>query len=231
MRFASLFSGAGLFDYGLELSGWVVTQQCEVDAYALRVLRQHWPDVPKWGDVRTLQMRRGQVEAIVGGFPCNDLSNALTNGARRGLDGEKSGLWTEQRRLIDEGRPRIVVVENAGAWRRWVPSVRGDLWALGYASVPLRLRASDFGAPHARDRVFVVAHADGNGEPLRALHAKVAGLRPVSGAVRHGRPSPPGGFRVDDGTPQGMDRCRVVGEGVDVRVASWLGAAIKRVLQ
>jgi len=219
-----------LFDCGLELAGWRVAMQVEIDPFALEVLKARWPDVPKYHDVRTMIPDGRRYDAIVGGFPCQNISNAHTRVERKGLKGDKSKLWADQRRIIGLVRPRVAVVENAGAWRRWVPDVRRDLWRLGYASVPLRLRADSFGAPHARDRVFVVAHTNRQSEPLCALDAKVAGLRPISGAVRDGRPTPPGGFRVDDGTPRGMDRCRAVGEGVDVRVARWLGEAVREVM-
>lgn len=234
MKFLSLFSGAGLFDYGLELAGWTVVGQVEIDPFARQLLDLRWPDVPKEKDIRGVSavrfaVQHGSFDAIVGGFPCNNISNAHTNGARKALQGDKSRLWTEQQRCIIGYRPRIAVVENAGAWRRWVPDVRRDLWRIGYASVPLRLRADSFGAPHGRDRVFVVAHANRESEPLRALHAEVASLRPVSGLVRtDGRAPKPDYLRADDGAPGGVDRCRVVGEGVDVRVARWLGEAVIR---
>ncbi len=224
----SLFSGAGLLDLGLTQAGFRIAQQVELDPFASAILHKRFPRTWTWRDVRTFHAPAGRFDVVAGGFPCQDLSNANTAAkGRGGLQGDKSGLWREMRRIIKEAAPTWAITENAGAWRRWVPDVRRDLWALGYASVPLRLRADSFGAPHGRDRVFIVAHADRQGEPLRALHEEVARLCPVSGAVRDGRPSPPGGFRVDDGTPSGMDRCRVVGEGVDVRVARWLGERIR----
>jgi len=95
---------------------------------------------------------------LVGGFPCQDLSSA---GKRVGLTGERSGLYKEFMRLVGELRPRGVVVENVHhSWRQWVPVVRRALFSDGYASLPIRVRASDFGAWHERSRVFVVAHVD-----------------------------------------------------------------------
>jgi DNA (cytosine-5)-methyltransferase 1 len=99
-----------------------------------------------------------RVDYLVGGFPCQDLSSA---GKRVGIDGDRSGLWREFIRLVDELRPRGVVLENVHhAWRQWVPVLRRALWEHGYASLPIRLRASDFGAWHERSRVFLVAHID-----------------------------------------------------------------------
>ena len=99
-----------------------------------------------------------RVDWLVGGFPCQDLSSA---GKRAGVDGSRSGLWREFVRLVDELRPRGVLIENVHhSWRQWVPVLRRALWELGYPSLPIRLRASDFGAWHQRSRVFLVAHVD-----------------------------------------------------------------------
>ena len=225
MRFGSLFAGIGGFDLGLEAAGMVCAWQVEQDPYCRVILEARWPDVPRYGDVRNVS-HPPAVDLIAGGFPCQDISNAHTNGARRALDGERSGLWTEFLRIVDETRPRWVVVENVAAPQRWVPDVRAGLAGHGYASVPLELSAGSFGAPHKRPRVFVVAHADGEGEPLGALHAQVAGLRPVSGRSGPWRLPPPGGFRVADGVPRGMDRCRVLGNAVVPAVVEWLGRQI-----
>lgn len=103
------------------------------------------------------------VDILCGGFPCTDLSvsaEARTVKGRPGLDGAASGLWSEFDRLVGELAPAWVVVENVySGWRSWLPVVRRDLWSWGYASVPVLLRASDVGLPHARRRIFVLAYA------------------------------------------------------------------------
>lgn len=105
----------------------------------------------------------GGYTVFVGGFPCQDLSVA---GQQKGLSGERSGLVVEYFRLINECRPDWIVTENvAHTWRKWVPNLRRDLHGMGYASLPLRVRASDLGAPHERARVFLIAHS--NSEQLR----------------------------------------------------------------
>ena len=110
------------------------------------------------GAVSQGQAKSGCPLVLVGGFPCQDLSIA---GRQSGLAGPKSGLWREFRRAIEMVRPDWIVVENvAHTWRRWVPDVRTALGEYGYASLPLRVRASDLGAPHQRARIFLVAHAD-----------------------------------------------------------------------
>jgi DNA (cytosine-5)-methyltransferase 1 len=226
--FGSLFSGIGGFDLGLERAGMTCTWQVENDPYCRVVLEKHWPDVPTFGDVRNFTSHT-PVDLIAGGFPCQDISNAHTNGARRALNGERSGLWSEFLRIVRESRPRWVIVENVAAVERWLSGVRSDLALDGYASLPVELSAGSFGAPHKRPRVFVVAHADSESEPLSALHAEVAGIRPISGRSGPWGAPPSGGFRVADGVPRGMDRCRVLGNAVVPVVAEWLGRQIMEV--
>lgn len=157
----SLFAGIGGLELGLErATGGRVVWQVEQEPFCREILAKHWPDADRSvTDVREAGPTLPWVDVICGGFPCQDLSVA---GKGAGLEGARSGLWREFARIVSEIRPRAVVIENTGhAWRRWVPFVRADLWAVGYASVPFRVRAVDVGAPHQRSRVFVVAHANG----------------------------------------------------------------------
>jgi site-specific DNA-cytosine methylase len=159
VTFGSLFAGVGGFDLGFERAGLMCRFQVEIDPFCLAVLEKHWPNVQRFTDVRTVGAHNlERVDVLCGGFPCQDLSAA---GNRIGLTGERSGLYVEFVRVIRELRPDWVVIENVHhAWRQWVPVLRRALWELGYASLPIRLRASDFGAWHERARTFVVAHAD-----------------------------------------------------------------------
>lgn len=173
----SLFAGIGGLDLGFELAGWETRWQVELDPYARAVLERHWPGVRRHDDVRTWPTGKAtHVDCIVGGFPCQDISSANVR-ARTGLAGKRSGLALEFVRIVEALRPRWVVVENSGgAWRSWVPVVRRELHTRGYPSVPLRVRAADVGAPHGRDRVFLVADSNGDGQRLREVHAQVASL-------------------------------------------------------
>lgn len=154
----SLFAGIGGFDLGLERAGMTVKWQVEIDPFCRAVLEKHWPHVRRYEDVRTVGSGLERVDVICGGFPCQDLSSA---GKRAGLAGERSGLYREFIRIVAAGRPQAVIVENVHhSWRQWVPVLRRALWELGYTSLPVRMRASDFGADHERARVFVVAHVD-----------------------------------------------------------------------
>jgi len=156
MTFGSLFAGIGGLDLGLERAGMACKWQVEIDDYATRVLAKHWPDVHRERDVRTCGAANlAPVDLICGGFPCQDISIA---GAKAGIDGAKSGLWREFARLISELRPRYVLVENVSALlSRGMGRVLGDLAAIGYDAEWSTLQACALGAPHPRERMFIVA--------------------------------------------------------------------------
>lgn len=160
----SLFSGIGGLELGLERAGLgAVTWQVECDPFCLRVLARHWPHAKRFDDVQTVGAANLlPVDGICGGFPCQDVSSA---GRRAGLDGARSGLWFEYRRLVEELRPRWCVVENVTSGERaWLPRVQHDLVSLGYRTEAVRLGAVDVGAPHRRLRTFVLAVANASGE-------------------------------------------------------------------
>ena len=165
MKVLDLFSGIGGFSLGLERTGGFETVAfCEIEEYPRRVLAKHWPHVPCYDDVRTLTADRLAadgiaVDVICGGFPCQDISTA---GKGAGLEGERSGLWSEIARLVGELRPRYVIVENVSALLgRGLGTVLGDLAALGYDAEWHCIPASYVGAPHRRDRIWIVAHPNG----------------------------------------------------------------------
>jgi len=157
--FGSLFSGIGGMDLGLEWAGWECRWQVEIDDYCRRVLERHWPDVPRYGDVRDVTALP-YVDLIAGGFPCQDISVA---GKGVGIEGSRSGLWGEFNRLIRVVRPRFVLVENVPALLgRGLGRVLGDLAESGYDAEWDCIPAAAVGAPHLRDRIFIVAYADSN---------------------------------------------------------------------
>ena len=174
LRIGSVFSGIGGIERGLEMSGVGRTAwQCEIDDYATLVLAKHWPDVPRFRDVRALargaRARREQrCDLLVGGPPCQDVSVA---GRGAGMSiGTRSGLWWEYIRVVGALRPPLVFAENPARSRgRWLPSVTSSLAALGYRWAYVCVRACDLGYHHERDRVFVLA-ADVDG--LRKLQRR-----------------------------------------------------------
>ena len=160
-----LFSGIGGFSLGLEQAGFRTVAFCEIEPYPQAVLKKHWPGVPVYDDIRNLTAARlaadgvPKIDAICGGFPCQDLSYA---GRRAGLEGARSGLWSEYARLIGEIKPRWAIMENVpGLLTAGMGAVLRDLAALGYDAWWDCLPALAVGAPHRRDRVWIIAHADG----------------------------------------------------------------------
>ena len=165
LRVLDLFSGIGGFSLGLERTGGFETVAfCEIDPFCRNVLAKHWPKVPIYEDVRTLTGEQVEtIDVITGGFPCQDVSIA---GYGRGIEAERSGLWTELHRIIGEIRPSYAVVENVtgllsgpvGRPGNWFGRVLGDLAALGYDSEWHCIPTAVVGAPHIRDRVWLVAY-------------------------------------------------------------------------
>ena len=163
MKILDLFSGIGGFSLGLERAGMQTIAFCEVDPACRQVLKKHWPNVPIFEDVKTLTAKDiyDTVDVICGGFPCQDISLA---GRGAGLAGERSGLWYEYHRLIEEIRPRYVIIENVAALRsRGLDAVLSSLAEIGYDAQWHCIPASALGAPHQRDRTWVVAYAERDG--------------------------------------------------------------------
>lgn len=162
LAIGSLFSGIGGLELGLEhATGGRVCWQVERDAWCRDVLAKHWPDAVRYDDVCTVNGLPA-VDLICGGFPCQDVSLA---GKRAGFGGERSSLWREYRRIIADVRPRLVFVENVPGLLtaddgHAFAEVLGDLAALGFDATWDVFRASDVGAPHRRERLFLLAYRD-----------------------------------------------------------------------
>ncbi len=163
-RIGSLFSGIGGLELGLEHAGaGRVAWQCETDEFCRNILAHHWPDATRYGDVMQLGPGLPYVDILTAGWPCQDLSMA---GTGLGLEGAKSGLFYEVVRLVRQLRPRYVVLENVAAITiRWLGPVLGALAELGYDAEWQTISAHSVGAPHKRDRWFLIGWnvADSNG--------------------------------------------------------------------
>lgn len=165
LRELALFAGAGGGILGGKLLGWRTVCAVEYEPYAAAVLVQRQndgllPPFPVWDDVRTFDGRpwRGRVDVVSGGFPCQDISVA---GTGAGIEGERSGLWVEMARIVGEVQPRYVLVENSPALTsRGIGRVLGDLAALGYDARWGVLGAVHAGAPHKRERIWILADSE-----------------------------------------------------------------------
>lgn len=155
MRYGSLFSGIGGIDLGFDRAGMECLWQVEIDNYATKVLEKHWPKVHREKDIRECGKHNLKwVDVIAGGFPCQDISYA---GRGAGLDGERSGLFFEAVRVVRELQPRYVVLENVAALlTRGLDRVLGTLAEIGFNAEWHCIPAAVFGAPHIRNRVFVL---------------------------------------------------------------------------
>lgn len=159
LTFGSLFAGIGGFDLGFERIGMICRWQVEMDKDCLDRLTKRWPNVRKYEDVRKVGKRNLEtVGVIVGGFPCQDVSLA---GSRKGLAGKRSGLWFEFLRIIEEIKPRWIVIENVPGLLssnngRDMGTILGGLAKCGYWWAYRVLNAQYYGVPQRRRRVFIV---------------------------------------------------------------------------
>jgi len=237
LRLLDLFSGIGGFSLGLERTGGFDTVAfCEIEPFPRRVLAKHWPEVPCYGDIRTLNAatlhRDGiEIDAICGGFPCQDVSTA---GVRAGLAGERSGLWGEYLRLIGELRPRVVFVENVtGLLSLGMGTVLGDLAEIGYDAHWDVISAEALGACHKRERVWITAYPlrigqQGQGRSIKSSNPATAEYREID-RTEHvlGWPTKPAIRRGDDGVSRKLDRSRLkaLGNAVVPQIPELLGRA------
>lgn len=178
LTFGSLFAGIGGIDLGFERAGLQCKWQVEIDEYAQRVLAKHWPTIRRHDDVRTWPASDTEpVDVIVGGFPCQDISYA---GKGAGLEGERSGLFYQVMRIVCDMGPRYVVLENVAALlTRGMGDVLGSLASLGYDAEWDCIPAAAVGAPHIRDRVFIIARRVPDAERSGSLPGTLGGIHRV----------------------------------------------------
>ena len=250
LKVLDLFSGIGGFSLGLERTGGFETVAfCEIEEFPRRVLAKHWPGVPCYHDVTKLTSdildRDGiSVDVITGGFPCQDISTA---GKQAGMDaGTRSGLWSEIVRLIGELRPQYVIVENVAALLSgpskqrggWFGRILGDLAECGYDAEWENIPASALGAPHRRERVWVVAYPNGNGlekKPTKEILFDAAGnsrlprrFSEMDSQELWTEPRPIGAIpmALGDGVPDWLGDIKGAGNAVVPQIPELIGRAI-----
>jgi DNA (cytosine-5)-methyltransferase 1 len=250
-RVLSLFAGIGGFDLGLERTGGFRTVAfCEIESFAQAILRQHWPEVPIYGDVRELTATQLEADGIVpdvivGGFPCQDVSAA---GRRAGVgEGTRSGLYVELLRLARDIRPDFIVMENVSGLLSgppeqpggWFGRVLGDLAEIGYDAEWHCIPASYVGAWHRRDRVWILAYPHEECGQQRLAQGPLFRQRDLlqqssrSFARWPGRSGLPAS-RIcgrNDGVPQVPHRIAALGNAVTPQIVELIGRAILAAVQ
>lgn len=241
MRFISLFAGIGGFDLGFERAGMECVAQVEIDEWCQRVLTKHWPNVPKFGDIKDVGIGRKyqlpSADLICGGFPYQDI--APGSSTREGIRGERSGLWYEFYRIVCEIRPRWVVVENSS---NLVSSNNGDdfgeilrsMASVGYDAEWGVLSAAAVGAYHQRKRTFLLAYDNKiNGETRLGHILNQKKVLTCFGEKRNGAwvQTPDYFIGMDDGVSGRAYRHRVemLGNAVVPRVAEFTGSMIMEI--
>jgi len=190
-----IFSGSGGYSLGFEQAGMETVAFCEYEEYAKKVLNKNWKDVPIYGDVREVTAKNLkedgiEFDLICGGFPCQDISIA---GKNKGLiEGERSGLWREFRRLIDETKPKYAVIENVSALlSRGLDVILKDLAEIGYDATWTMLDSQYFGLPQRRRRVYILAVRDGIPEGtdiFRFVERSDSAVKPKTLHIEKSRP-------------------------------------------
>lgn len=237
LRVLDLFSGIGGFSLGLERTGGFETVAfCEIEEFPRRVLAKHWPNVPCYRDVRELTAERLAadgiaVDVICGGFPCQDLSSA---GAQAGIGEEtRSGLFREMLRLADAVCPKFIIFENVSRFLSGPKEKAGEwfwqfLWALaeiGYDAEWHCIAAASIGAPHERDRIWIVAYPNKAQLERGSISRRIYQKHTDFSNARWGKDKP-GVERTFDGIPNQMDRVGALGNAVVPQIPELIGNAI-----
>ena len=227
-----LFAGAGGGILGGILLGHTTVCAVEIEPYCRKVLLQRQrdgilPKFPIWNDVTTFDGTpwRGKVDVVCGGFPCQDISIA---GGGAGIEGQRSGLWSEMARIIGEIRPRFAFVENSPMLAlRGLGRVLGDISEMGYDAKWGVVGAIDAGAPHRRDRIWIVADAEVKGleghrndTAFAVARSKQGYAGAVCGTDGAWWDSEPDLGRVAHGVANRVDRIKAIGNGQVPAVAA-----------
>lgn len=226
----SLFSGIGGIDLGLERAGMTVKWQSEIDPYASQVLKKHWPDIPNLGDIKTVDWSTIEpVDLIAGGYPCQPFSTA---GKRQG-ENDPRHLWPYFRNAISAIRPKYALLENVpGHLSMGATTVIGDLAQIGYDCEWQLISAANVGAPHKRQRLFIVAYPNSQGRQgcFRTQETKPPygrfDLQGTNSRWGDNWVTEPNMGRISNGVPRRVDRLRGLGNAVVPQVAEYVGGLI-----
>lgn len=239
LRVGGVCSGIGGFELGLVRAGFEIAWMVEIDEFCQKVLKKHapayWPNAKILGDIKNVGKHNLEsVNVLCGGIPCQPHSLA----GKRGGAADDRDLWPEYRRLVTELRPAWVIIENVpGIIGTILDAVLSDLENLNYSAQSFIIPACAIGAPHRRDRVFIVAYSDstngygraGDVQMGRQRHTEKAKTNGDTQGIQWQLESPVG--RVANGIPHRMDRLRGLGNALVPQAAEFLGRLIMKVEQ
>jgi len=239
LKVLDLFSGIGGFSLGLERTGGYETVAVvEQKQFQRGVLAKHWPQAGVYTDVREITSKRLSSDGIAArvitaGFPCQDISHA---GTRVGIEGERSGLWSEVARIADDIRPDWLLLENVAAiLGRGLDRVLGDLASIGFDAWWECVSASSLGYPHERDRWFAVAYPAGlrrdEGERSAQVWRRLLRARTLGGPSAWAQAANDDKVRSEfirtvDGLPNHVDRLDALGNALVPEIPELIGRAI-----
>ena len=233
-----LFSGIGGFSLGMEKTGGFETVAfCEIEPYCHKVLKKHWQDVPIYNDIKeltydTLQADGIEPTVITGGFPCQDISVA---GRQEGIIGERSSLWSEYARIIEDVQPTWAIIENVPTLRsKGLALVLQNLSEIGYNAEWHIISACSIGAIHRRERIFILAYPNSKrlqghsmemgGFSQVCTQAQISSMRSRTRKKEWLPITQPSG--MDDGVPNRAHRLRGLGNAVVPQIPQFLGESI-----
>lgn len=219
LKVLDLFSGIGGFSLGLERTGGFETVAfCEIDPFCQKVLKKHWPNVPIYNDVRTLDYD-GAVDVITGGFPCQPYSTASHGRI------VAECLWKYQQNFIEKNKPKIFICENV----QEEPIKNAEKFAksIGYRTCVRNITASQCGAWHKRSRWWIIAHPYNESEFRRTIDAETSKLQELCSGIWSGEAYSKA-IRVSNGLSRGMDghRLKSLGNTVLPQIPEMIGYAI-----
>lgn len=239
----SLFSGIGGFELGAKWSGIETVWNCELFEFNRNVLKKHFPNTIQYEDIREMRSPES-VDVISGGFPCQDIS---ISGKGKGIKGEKSGLWNEMRRVIQEVNPNFVIIENSPQLtRKGLEKVLFDLSEIGHDAEWQCISNASFGFSHTRERIYIISYSNkirSKGSYESSIFQKIFQKRGESSkeidlSLPMQRIDFNGEFdtsRINDGFSEGLDKLRpsfeAYGNAVNPYVAHYLFECIKSYIE
>lgn len=235
MTHGSLFSGIGGFELGAQWVDIPTEWSCEIEEYQRSILKKNFPNTTIYGDIKEAR-NLGYVDIISGGFPCQDVSIA---GRGIGITGARSGLWREMFRIIWEVRPRYVLIENSPALLfRGFEQILCDLFKIGYNAEWQCISNSEFGFPHQRERIYIIAYSSKirfkNSVKNEGEFYSIFGKRPskedasYTCSERFYSISDNSNYRAYDRVPSWTHRIESLGNAVNPVIAAYLFNCIKQ---